>query len=613
MKIKNKKIILTLIIILLILLFQKNVLAATDIKDINYITNYVTEYTGKDVKLPATFYDENGNKLIEGEDYVIEYPEDNKSVGSKLAKITGKGNYTGSFYMGYAIAYKLTDNDIASIPNQKYKGKEITPNITVKYNGRTLTKDVDYTVSYFNNNQVGKATVTITGKGNYTGSIQKEFNIVPDSVKNVAVKIKSYGVKIGWSKNEYATGYQIYRATSKNGKYTKIGTNYYNATTTFKDTTAQSGKKYYYAVKSYVTYNGKEYTSPYSTVKSIVNMKTPTLTVTSYSNQAKLTWSKIENASGYKIYRATSKDGTYTRIKTITGNSTFKYWDKNVGNEKEYYYKINVYTKIDGKNVYSECSAIEQKTALQKTVVKSAKNSSSKNVITWSKVSGVTGYRIYRSTSENGKYTKIKTISNNSTFSYTDKNLSLGKVYYYKIRAYKTKSGKTQYGQYSDIATIVTGSRYQQLNKVKLQQDEYLYPYYKDTLKKIVNDKMSTYEKVKACYTYVVKNMYHKDGYNCKHFSATFTALVRSIGIDAYCYSGQTTTGSGGYTAHTWVQLDLNGKTYIFDPSIDRHLADSAKKTVKYDRFFKTQNELKGKYKYEGYTAWWTAWCVLDI
>lgn len=508
---------------------------------------------------------------------------------------------------------ELKEENISGIQNKVYNGKTVTQNIVVKYNEKILQENVDYVLSYGNNNRVGQAYVTIFGTGDYTGSVHKQFSIVPPAVSSIGVKTKSNKVKISWSKTEYATGYRVYRATSKNGKYTQLTSIYDSETTSYFDTTAKSGKQYYYKVKVFSIVNNTEYRSPSSKAKSINFMKTPTLTITSYNDQTKLTWNKIENATGYKIYRATSKNGKYTRIKTIKGNKTFKYWDKNIKKEKQYYYKISVYTTINGKNVYSNYSNIQEKSPLQKTVIKSAKNSSNKNTIKWSKVSGVTGYRIYRATSKNGKYTKIKTISNNSTVSYTDKNISLGRVYYYKIRVYKTKNGTTKWGQYSDVAIVVTGSRKQQLNKVKLQPDEYLYSYYENMLKKIIKKDMSTYEKVKACYKYVVKNMYHKDGYNCKHFSATFTALVRSIGIDAYCYSGETSTGSGGYTAHTWVQLDLNGKTYIFDPSIDRHLADSAKTSVKYDRFFKTKNEVKGKYKYEGYTSWWTAWCVLDI
>ena len=60
-----------------------------------------------------------------------------------------------------------------------YTGKPITPKVTVTWGDTTLTEGVDYTVTYANNTQVGTATVTVTGKGNYTGTVTKEFTITP--------------------------------------------------------------------------------------------------------------------------------------------------------------------------------------------------------------------------------------------------------------------------------------------------------------------------------------------------------------------------------------------------------------------------------------------------
>lgn len=71
--------------------------------------------------------------------------------------------------------------------------------------------------------------------------------------------------------------------------------------------------------------------------------------------------------------------------------------------------------------------------------------------IRWGKEYGVTGYIIYRSTSKDGKYTNIATVSNNSSNTYTDKKLISGKNYYYKIRAYKTVDNEKLYGQYSSV------------------------------------------------------------------------------------------------------------------------------------------------------------------
>lgn len=76
----------------------------------------------------------------------------------------------------------------------KYTGKSQTPFVTVKYGAETLKKNTDYTVSYANNIYVGTATVTITGKGQYIGSVRKKFTIT--SPGKVTVKLNPNGGKI---------------------------------------------------------------------------------------------------------------------------------------------------------------------------------------------------------------------------------------------------------------------------------------------------------------------------------------------------------------------------------------------------------------------------------
>ena len=76
----------------------------------------------------------------------------------------------------------IEKSTINAIPDQTYTGGTLTPQVSVSYNGTALVKDVDYTLSYSNNKNVGTATVTITGKGYYKGSISKTFKIVPKEI-----------------------------------------------------------------------------------------------------------------------------------------------------------------------------------------------------------------------------------------------------------------------------------------------------------------------------------------------------------------------------------------------------------------------------------------------
>lgn len=82
------------------------------------------------------------------------------------------------FQVGGTAKESLGNATVSSIKNQIYSGKAKTPAVTVKINGKTLKNKTDYTVSYKNNVKVGTATVTITGKGNYVGTVTKTFKIV---------------------------------------------------------------------------------------------------------------------------------------------------------------------------------------------------------------------------------------------------------------------------------------------------------------------------------------------------------------------------------------------------------------------------------------------------
>ena len=133
-------------------------------------------YTGKE-QTQDIVVRVNGKTLEENKDYTVKY-SNNKSVGTATVTITGKGNYTGTIQKQFKIkAVSISSATVSNIKDKSYTGKEQTQDIVVRVNGRTLEKNKDYTVKYSNNKSVGTATITITGKGNYTGTIQKKFKI----------------------------------------------------------------------------------------------------------------------------------------------------------------------------------------------------------------------------------------------------------------------------------------------------------------------------------------------------------------------------------------------------------------------------------------------------
>lgn len=121
----------------------------------------------------------DGNKTLKKDvDYTVTY-SNNINAGTATITVTGIGNYKGTKTATFPIAAApITDAavTVAAGPHA-YTGSPITPEVTVKLGQTTLVQDTDYTVSYANNTSVGKAAVTVTGKGNYTGTKTAEFDI----------------------------------------------------------------------------------------------------------------------------------------------------------------------------------------------------------------------------------------------------------------------------------------------------------------------------------------------------------------------------------------------------------------------------------------------------
>ena len=424
---------------------------------------------------------------------------------------------------------------------------------------------------------------------------------------NVPIELKienNYdGVKLTWNKLDENTEYEIYRGYNETGEYSKIGN---TSTNSYIDKDVYSGTRYYYKVKK----TGETY---FSEPIYTFFVAAPKGTIQSYDNKAKIKWGEDKYITGYEIYRATSKTENYEKIKTIN-KATTSYTDKNIKAKKSYFYKLKSYFTAYDKTYYSADSKIIEKTKYAQVVIKSSSVNNTKKSITlkWKKVSGTNGYQIYRATSKNGKYKKIKTIKKKSTTSYTDKkDIGIGKLYYYKIRAYKNNGDKKEYGQFSSEHKQTTGSRKQQMNKLKLKPGttgfKELDGEYKKIIKKVTKGKNSNYDKVKAVYKYVVDHMSHND-YHCKQFNGTFAGMIKVLGIEnVYCARGYTSTTSGGWAEHTWTIIEINDTRYVFDTSLDRHVKDRTKK-VTFSKFFKTEKEVKKSYKLSYYHS--DAWPV---
>lgn len=170
-----------------------------------------------------------------------------------------------------------------------------------------------------------------------------------------------------------------------------------------------------------------------------------------------LIWSKTTGATGYRVYQYSPSKDKYVLKKSVKSTTTYKVTGLKAGTS--YKFKIKPYVKTDDGIVIwgSASSAFATATKPATPKLKSVTLSSSKATLTWDNISGESGYQVYYSTSQNGSYKKIKSVSANNV-KYTTSNLTAGKTYYFKVRAYKKVGDYVIYGDFSNIKSVVIKS-----------------------------------------------------------------------------------------------------------------------------------------------------------
>jgi len=157
-------------------------------------------YNGKMQKATPSVKDENRN-LQKDKDYTVEFPQTEEGAyleaGVYFVKIVGKGNYTGERITYITITKKrlVMDAQVTPIKKIAYTGKECTPDVELTYGKSKLKENKDYTLQYFDNTEVGTASVLINGIGDYAGSRLEKFQITGASMEKVSitgVKNKEY-------------------------------------------------------------------------------------------------------------------------------------------------------------------------------------------------------------------------------------------------------------------------------------------------------------------------------------------------------------------------------------------------------------------------------------
>lgn len=135
-------------------------------------------YDGTD-KTPAITVKAGDKTLVAGTDYELTLPTDRVTAGTKAVKAIAKGNYIGEVEASYEIAPAAISRVELSATKFTYDGKDKTPTVTVKCGDKTLKAGTDYDVALPSDRvKVGKKTIKVTGKGNYTGVLEASYEIV---------------------------------------------------------------------------------------------------------------------------------------------------------------------------------------------------------------------------------------------------------------------------------------------------------------------------------------------------------------------------------------------------------------------------------------------------
>lgn len=256
-------------------------------------------------------------------------------------------------------------------------------------------------------------------------------------------------ISLSWKKSKYAAGYKLYRRAA-GGTWAALkttGRNYYTDSTGLK-----TGMVYEYAVKTYITVKGRKYYSclDESRLIKITRLKAPVLKAAeSSSNSIKVTWNAEKGAAKYTVYTTTS--GKKWKKVGTTKDSFIVDKDVSLGISKSY--KIISSDRYGNKSVESRkrVSAVY----VPETKVLTASNKVNSINITWKKVKGIKGYKIYRKL-KGGKWEKLAAVKKGIT-SYADKSAKVsGSTYIYAVKPYIVIAKKKYY---SSISTSKTFSK----------------------------------------------------------------------------------------------------------------------------------------------------------
>ena len=332
--------------------------------------------------------------------------------------------------------YKAGWKDVTTVDSSKtsYTIKSLTTGATYKY--RVTAVDTDSSLK------------------NKTNS--NEISVVPAIGKTTGLKGTQYNyntVKLSWTKQEGVSGYVIYQYNSKTKKYKKVksvSSKYNYAYIKF----LKNGSTYKFKVRAYLKGSKTTYGSYSSAVSVKAAVPTPSVKTSVTYNTVKLSWSKVKDADGYRIYKYDSAKKKWVTAVKSTTKTSYNFKDLKTGTT--YQYRVKAYQKTSKSTYWSSYKTVKATPTLAKPAsFKEGVSSLNSLTFTWGKVSGATGYKVYRYNFDTKKW---ETLKNTSKPTYTDTGLTAGTKYSYRVKAYKKVSGGYTYSPVSSTFRTSTES-----------------------------------------------------------------------------------------------------------------------------------------------------------
>lgn len=550
---------------------------------VTYIAPQSVGYYLEEVEIDNSYYDDDGY-YVEDYEYVYKlFPIEGFEIicekGSAAERYALENDFECELFKDITRAEIIFDKS-----EYFYTGWEIEPQITVMLDETSLVNNVDYEVEYDSNVDAGQAVLTVTGLGQYRGTVTKYFDIKPADASMLTYSKVS---------TQYYYGYSIspYVEVTYGDLYLWSG---YDYDVTYSDNTEPGTAKITF--QFYGNYTGKK----------VIKFKIAMVPITNFTAYAgadyvTLSWDQIP-CDEYRIYLYNTKTKKYDGVKKTKNNYYTHKSRKQLTS-----YKYAVKGIIYGENGTAKTKTVYVTVTTTPNVPKVTLVTKNKAVtVKWNKNSKVDGYQVYRMTNWDYEMTRVKTIKDKNTISWTNKGLSNDDDYYFAVRAFKKVNGKYVYSELS--SQVYSGSSASRLDGATLKSKRSFKCYnvqgketklawtttlsdkdvkiLKKFAKKHFTEDMSREDVLRVTLEWINRNVTYATGDlwyeiqgmsyveaifsakkgQCVQYNGAMAAMMTYLGYDVKLIQGYRYSRYTGSTwQHFWVEAKINGNTYVFE------------------------------------------------